>query len=210
MTDPQLPPPVGIPPVPPAPGGSAPQAPYGTPQYGTAPQSPYGAMPAPSIAPPPAAPPGAYQVPVGGYTAPIGAYAPPAAPVTQAPFLGILSLIFALVAAVVTPLVVGFASFEIGRRIPEGISVVSEPDLLAILSPARDQVLWAEISFWVGTALGIAAIVIGIIAIRRRQGRGQGIAGIVIAAVAPAVFFVVLGIAISMGAATGTAELFSS
>lgn len=202
MTDPQLPPPAGVPPVPQAPGGYAP--------FGAVPPAPQGGAPVPGSPSPQPAPPGAYQVPVGGYAAQIGAYAPPTPPAPQSPLLGILSLIFSLVAAVVTPLVVGFASYEIGRRIPEGISVMGEPDLLAILSPARDQVLWAEISFWTGTVLGIAAIVIGIIAIRRRQGRAQGITGIVLAAVAPAVFFLILGIAISLGAATGTAELIGS
>ncbi len=156
-----------------------------------------------------APPPGAYQVPVGGYAAPLGAYSPPSAPEPMSPFLGILALLFSLVAAVVTPIVVGVAAYEIGRRIPEALSSMSDTDL-SFLSPARDQVLWAEISFWAGTLLGIAAIVVGIIAIRRRQGRVQGIVAIVLAVLAPIAFFGVLAITLTVGAATGATELYSS
>lgn len=116
--------------------------------------------------------------------------------------LGFLALIFSVVAAVVAPIVVGISGFEIGRRLPGGIDT-NDPDLLAILSPARDQVLWAEVSFWTGTVLGIAAIVIGIIAIRKKQARGAGIAALVIAVVGPILFWVVALVAISTGTAAG-------
>lgn len=193
MTDPQLPPPSSVPHAPMAPA-AAPPAPYG-----------YVQQPASVQAPPP----GAYQVPVGGYQVPVGAYVVPASPERLSPFLGVLALLFSLVAAIVVPVVAGIAGYEIGRRIPESLSVLGEPDLLALLSPARDQVLWAELAFWVGTALGIAAIVIGIIAIRRRQGRGQGIFAIVIATLAPVIYFVVLGITVTAGAAAGAVSLYS-
>jgi hypothetical protein len=123
-------------------------------------------------------------------------------------FLGILALILAVIAAVVTPIVVGVAGFEIGRRLPQGISTTSD-DVLSVLSPARDQVLWAELSFWTGTILGIAAIVIGIIAIRKKQGRGAGIAALVVAVIAPMIFFVVLTIAFSTGSAAGFIDFAS-
>ncbi len=139
---------------------------------------------------------------MGGYSAPAGAYTVPDAAPRASGFLGILALIFAIVAAVVTPIIAGVAGFEIGRRLPEGISTTSD-DVLSVLSPARDQVLWAELSFWTGTILGIAAIVIGIIAIRRKQGRGAGIAALVVAVVAPMIFFVVLSVAFSTGGAAG-------
>lgn len=218
MTDPQLPPPPGaVPPVPPAPFGAVPPAPpvyQGGPGAAAAPHPYQGPPPAYQPAPaypvppsasapvPQAAPPGAYQVPVGGYAAPSGGYTVPAAAPRASGLLGILALIFAVVAAVVTPIVVGITGFEIGRRLPQGISTTSD-DLLSVLSPARDQVLWAELSFWTGTILGIAAIVIGIIAIRKKQGRGAGIAALVVAVIAPMIFFVVLTIAFSTGSAAG-------
>ncbi|MBT2486805.1 MULTISPECIES: hypothetical protein [unclassified Microbacterium] len=189
MTDPQLPPPPGaVPPVPPAPSGAIPPAP-----------------PAYAAAPPHAAPPGAYQVPVGGYAAPTGAYAVPDDASQPSRLPGILALILAVVAAVVTPIVAAVSGFEIGRRIPQGITTTSS-DVLSFLSPARDQVLWAEVAFWTGTVLGIAAIVIGIIAIRKKQGRGAGIAALVVAVLAPMIFFLVLVIAFSAGSAAGFAD----
>lgn len=219
VTDPQLPPPSGpVPPVPPAPFGAVPPPPptfsaapapapappaYQVPAAYQAPAPAYPIAPAPQ-----AAPPGAYQVPVGGYSAPAGAYAVPDTTPRASGFLGILSLILAIVAAVVTPIVAGVAGYEIGRRLPQGISTTSD-DVLSVLSPARDQVLWAELSFWTGTILGIAAIVIGIIAIRRKRGRGAGIGALVVAALGPIIFFVVLLIAFSTGSAAGFMDFAS-
>lgn len=217
MTDPQLPPPYGsVPPVPPAPAYPAPQAappaapaPPAPPAYGQTPPAPaapaYGQTPpAPPAAPDYQAPPGAYQVPVGGYAAPTGAYAVPDTTSAPSKILGTVSLILALVATVVTPIVAAIAAYQIGRRVPEFSVNSNDLDSLAILSPVRDQVLLAEISFWAGTVLGIAAIVIAIMAIVRRRGRGQGIAGLIIAAVGPGVFFVVLVIAMAVGSAAGS------
>jgi len=217
VTDPQLPPPYGsVPPVPPAPAYQAPQAappaapaPPAPPAYGQTPPAPaapaYGQTPpATSAASDYQAPPGAYQVPVGGYAAPTGAYAVPDTTSAPSKILGTISLIVALVATVVTPIVAAIAAYQIGRRVPEFSVDSNDLDSLAILSPVRDQVLMAEISFWAGTVLGIAAIVIGIMAIVRRRGRGQGIAGLIIAAVGPGVFFVVLVIAMAVGSAAGS------
>ena len=225
MTDPQLPPPYGsVPPVPPAPGFQAPQAappaapaPPAPPAYGQTPPAPaapaYGQTPpapapapatAPATAPDYQAPPGAYQVPVGGYAAPTGTYDVPDTTRAPSKVLGTISLILALVATVVTPIVAAIAAYQIGRQVPEFSVNSNDLDSLAILSPVRDQVLLAEISFWAGTVLGIAAIVIAIMAIVRRRGRGQGIAGLIIAAVGPGVFFVVLVIAMAVGSAAGS------
>ncbi|MFJ2370545.1 hypothetical protein [Microbacterium sp. NPDC087665] len=216
MTDPQLPPPYGsVPPVPPAPAYQAPQAappaapaPPAPPAYGQTPPAPAGpagpATPPAPAAPGYQAPPGAYQVPVGGYAAPTGAYAVPDTTSAPSKMLGTISLIVALVATVVTPIVAAIAAYQIGRRVPEFAVNSNDLDSLAILSPVRDQVLMAEISFWAGTVLGIAAIVIAIMAIVRRRGRGQGIAGLIIAAVGPGVFFVVLVIAMAVGSAAGS------
>ncbi len=148
-----------------------------------------------------APPPGAHQVPVGGYAAPAGTYQAPATGEKKSSLLGILALVLSLVAAVVVPIVAGVAGYGIGQRIPGGLDT-TDPDFLTVLSPARDQVLWAELSFWTGTILGIAAIVLGILSIRRRQGRGPGIAGIVVAALGPVFFWLVLLVTVSVGTAS--------
>lgn len=196
MTDPQLPPSGAVPPVPPAPPTYAP-APPAPPTYAPAPPGPQAGAPAY-----PAAPPGAYQVPVGGYAAPEGNYQAPTQEEKKSGLLGVLALVLSLVAAVVTPIVAGVSGFEIGRRIPGGLDA-TDSDFLSVLSPARDQVLWAELSFWTGTALGIAAIVIGILAIRKKQARGAGIAALVVAVLGPVFFWVVLLVALSTGTAAG-------
>lgn len=192
MTDPQLPPPSGAAPP-------APQA-FPTPQV---PAAPYGYPAGPPASGYPAAPPGAYQVPVGGYAAPAGAYAVPETTTRRSRLLGLLSLILALIAAVVMPIIAGINAFVIGRVIPPGMTT-SRGDL-RIFSPVRDQVLWTELSFWTGTLLGIAAIVLGIIAIRRKQGRGAGIAALVVAALGAVIFAIVLVIALGAGSASGLA-----
>ncbi|MBT2476546.1 hypothetical protein J7E68_18665 [Microbacterium sp. ISL-103] len=196
MTDPPLPPSGAVPPVPPAPPTYAP-APPAPPTYAPAPPAPQAGAPAY-----PAAPPGAYQVPVGGYAAPAGSYQAPTQEEKKSGLLGVLALVLSLVAAVVTPIVAGVSGFEIGRRIPGGLDA-TDSDFLSVLSPARDQVLWAELSFWTGTALGIAAIVIGILAIRKKQARGAGIAALVVAVLGPVFFWVVLLVALSTGTAAG-------
>lgn len=210
MTDPQLPPPPGaVPPVPPALSGAVPPPPV-APPYPMLPSGP--AYPVPPAASAPtgyAAPPGAYQVPVGGYAQQAGGYAVPDTAPRKSALLGVLALLLSLVGSVVTTIVVGIASYEIGRRIPEAAMRVDDFDSLAWLSPARGQVLWAELSFWTGTILGIAAIVIGILAIVRKQGRGQGIAALIISVLGPVIFFLVALVALSLGGAAGAAALYS-
>ena len=41
---------------------------------------------------------------------------------------------------------------------PEGLENLSEDQLLALLSPVRGLVLWAEIGYWTGTVLGLTAL----------------------------------------------------
>jgi len=103
----------------------------------------------------------------------------------------------------VTPIIAGISAFEIGRVLPTGVTTTTGD--LSILSPVRDQVLWAELSFWAGTVLGIAAIVLGIIAIVKKRGRGAGIAALIVAVFAAVIFSVVLVIALGAGSATGFA-----
>ncbi|MFF3029225.1 hypothetical protein [Microbacterium sp. NPDC057944] len=221
-TSPQMPP---VPPVTPPVAQPSPAFPTEPPAYPAQPPA-YPAQPPAFTAQPPAfptqpptypaaagipapgpayqAPPGAYQVPVGGYAAPAGAYAAPeAASVKPKGLLGTLSLILAVVAAIVIPIIAGVSGFEIGRHLPSSGFDSRDPEFLSLLSPARDQVLWTEISFWAGTVLGIAAIVVGIIAIAKKQRRGLGIAGLILAVIGAGGFWVILLFSVSIGTATG-------
>ncbi|MFK4761331.1 hypothetical protein ACI3KS_10395 [Microbacterium sp. ZW T5_45] len=204
MTDPQLPPPYGsAPAVPPAYPG-APQPPsYGAPSGAQASPFPAPVGAGAPFPPAPQAPPGAYQVPVGGYAAPEGGYAlPPAAAPQKSGLLGILALVFALLAAVASPVVAGIAGFEIGTRIPSGFDT-TDPNFLSVLSPARDQVLWAEIAFWAGTVLGLAGIVVGIMAIVKKQRRALGVVALILSVLGAGVYWIVLTISLSLGTANG-------
>lgn len=179
---------------------------------------------------PPPQPP-AYPPPPqwGGYTPPPpGGYAPPAfaapyAPMTpvgaapllpgprRSPVLGVVALVLSIVAAVGATLlsaIAGFAAAEGAMRhavgiSPEGLEHFRPEELLSLLSPVRDLVLWAELGFWAGTVLGIWAIVQGIVAIVTRRGRGAGIAAVVIAALAPVLFFGIVYSAVAAGVFAG-------
>lgn len=213
VTDPQQsdgfrpPAPPPVPPAPPASGSNTPQAPNGflAPGGYQAPGYPTPGAAAPAYQ----APVGAYQAPIGGYQVAAGPYSAPAAPETSARTTGVLALILSLAAAIVVPIIGATAAFAVGSIIPNAVDDVTSTGLysLAFLAPARDQVLWAEISFWAGTVLGIAAFVLGIVAIVKRRGRGQGIAGLIIAVLGPVVFFTAVFIALTVGAAVGAAQL---
>jgi len=153
-----------------------------------------GVPPVPQVAPP-----GAYRVPVGGYSAPVGGYAVPA-PARSSRMTGALALVAALVSTLVTPVVAGVLALQIGLvvSIDQLVSVTGDV-VIAALSPVRVETLWAEIMFWLGTALGIFAIVAGIIAIARRRGRGMGIAAIVIAVLGPVFFFLAVTLLYGIG-----------
>lgn len=152
----------------------------------------------------PAAPPGAYGVPVGGYQAPIGGYAvPPAAPAPSR-LTGALAMIAGLLASLVIPIVGGIFAFQIGEGVPVDQVLTDNGDVfLPALAPVRDLVLGAEIVFWIGTLLGIAAIVFGIIAIAKNRGRGMGITALVLAVVGSVGFFFVFGLLWAFGSAAG-------
>lgn len=132
----------------------------------------------------------------------MGTYAVPETAPRPSAVLGVVALVLSLVAAVVPAILVGISAFEIGRVLPQGVTTTTSDDL-SLLSPARDQVLWAELSFWLGTILGIAAIVLGIIAIAKKKGRGAGIAALVVAVVGVVLFFIVLVTALAAGSTAG-------
>lgn len=159
---------------------------------------PYAAPPVPT--PPKAAP----------YTAPYSAPQHPqfaqyvAAP-TEEPRgrgLGVVALLLSLAAFVVTPIVAGVAAFAVGVAVGAQTDFAEAGQDLSIFSPARDAVLWVEISFWAGTVLGIWAIAQGIVAIVKRRGRGLGIAAVVIGVLAVGAFALVVFTGFVAGAAT--------
>ncbi len=76
--------------------------------------------------------------------------------------------------------------------------------MLALLSPVRGLVLWAEIGFWAGTVLGLWALVQGIVAIATRRGRGQGIAAVIVAAAGPILYGVAVTAAVIVGIVAAT------
>lgn len=192
-------------------GPVAPWAPPGAAPFGV-PAGPAAPGAQPVYAPPPGyAPPHGYAPPPG-YAPPAG-YAPlvgsgptvtgvPAAasgyPLAVAPdagarrskALGVVALVLALVAAVGASIFAALASFNIGLGTGREIAMRAlDADFdWSILSPVRDWVLLGEVSFWAGTVLGITALVLGIVAIGTRRGRGVGIAAVVIAALGPVVF----------------------
>ena len=193
MTDPQQPAPV---PPPAATGYPAPPiAPpaYGAPQRFAQPTTPVYQ-----------APPGAFSGPAGGFTTP---YAP--TPQTaRGSGLGRTALLLSLVATVVLTVVGAVLAWQVGNGIGSSADLTTLENQvgagdLSILTPVRDLVLWVEITSWAATALGIWALVQGIVAIAKRRGRGSGVAAVIIAVLGPFVYFVVgyLAFAIALGVA---------
>jgi len=172
--------------------------------------------PAHGYAPPPAysAPPGAYAAPLGGYrdAAPAGGYQAPSAPESRSAALGVVALILGIVAAIVAPVLGGISGYAIGREVPGIAEYIGRytDGTLSFLIPVRDQVLLGEIGLWAGTLSGVFAIVLGIVAIARRRGRGWGIAALVLGAAGAIIFFTVFSIAMGAGAAAGDVSIYGS
>lgn len=184
------------------------------------PVPPWGAAGAPA-APPPAASPG-YPAPQWSQYPGAAPAAPPAvAPQFAAPYapavapqygvtidaplrqrssrLGLVALILALVAAVVLPVIEAFLVWPIGQTWARSAATLFsdvEPshafDDLGWLTPVADQVLWAELTLYAASALGIVAFVLGIMAIAQRRGRGAGVGAVVTAVLGPFIFAAVV------------------
>ncbi|WP_349427969.1 hypothetical protein [Microbacterium sp. LWS13-1.2] len=154
-----------------------------------------------------ASPPG-YAPPAGYAAAPVAASAPVygAPPARRSGVLGVVALALALVATVGASLVGAIASYRIGlgagRQITAG-ALDTDFDW-SILAPVRDWVLLGELSFWVGTALGIWALVQGVVAIVTPRGRGAGIAAVIVAALGPIIFGAVVQGFLTAGLTAGT------
>ena len=194
MSDSQTVPPVPRPDQGSGPGHPAPGFPVPPPPAGYAAPAPVSGAPGRY-----AAPAGAYQVPAGGYGAAPAPVRRPAGPRT----LGLVALLLAVVTGLAALVIAGFAFWQIGHVTPDLAvgSRIDQIDALERFVPVREHVLWAEISFWLGTVGGVAAIVLGIIAIVKRRGRGLGIAALIIAGVTPLIYGVVALIAMGTGAA---------
>jgi hypothetical protein len=134
-------------------------------------------------------------------------------PTQRARTLGVIALSLALAAGVVSCVLsalTGFAAAEGAMRhaigvSPSGLEDLTSDELLALLSPVRGLVLWAEIGYWVGTVLGIVGLALGIAATATRRGRGQGIAAIAVAGAGPFVYAAIVGTAVIAGIAAGAA-----
>ena len=207
-------PPPPSPPVPPVapPVSSDPNPQHATPPYPYPSAAQYpGAQQYPSAPQYPGAP--AYPSAPAGYypgTYPQGYAAgpsPAAAPAKQPGGLGLTALLLALAAAVVAPIVGAVAAFQVGNGSWSWSRMETMPSSawadLSFLSPVREWVLLGEIAFWAGTALGIWAIVQGIVAIVKRRGRGTGIAAVAVAVIALFIFLTVVYGAGIAGIATG-------
>ena len=162
-----------------------------TPAYPAAPAAHDSQLPATEFAAP-------YAIP-----APLG-FAEPA-PVRSGT-LGVVALVAGILALVVAPIVAGIASYRIGLGV--GREFALRPSAASfdwtLLSPVRDWVLLGEVSFWAGTALGVWAIVQGIVAIVKKRGRGAGIAAVVVAVLGPIAFGIVVNAWILGGVAAGS------
>lgn len=208
------------PPVPPGAWAPPAHAPFGPPAGADAGQpGAAGAHGAPGAQP---GVPTGWSVPPGGAYAPPPGYAPPAGyaaapaaasapvygvpPVKRSSVLGVVALALALVATVGASLVAAIASYRIGlgagRQITAG-ALDTDFDW-SVLTPVRDWVLLGEVSFWVGTALGVWALVQGVVAIVSARGRGAGIAAVIVAALGPIVFGAVVQGFLTAGLSAGT------
>ncbi|MFT4235512.1 MAG: hypothetical protein QM607_11000, partial [Microbacterium sp.] len=102
--------------------------------------------------------------------------------------LGRIAVLLALLAGLGALLVDTICAFLSGLVVARGGGVdweSSDPISWDQLTPARDAVATAEFTFWAATVIGIIAIVLGIVAIAKRRGRGAGIAAVIISVLAP-------------------------
>jgi len=125
--------------------------------------------------------------------------------------MGVVAFVLALIAAVAAPIVAGIAGYEIGYRLPTVMNDLNASTSdLSFLSPVRDQVLIGEIGFWSGTIAGIAAIVLGIIAIAKRRGRVWGIIALILAVLGPVIFFLVVSLTLGIGTSAGAISFYGA
>lgn len=168
--------------------------------------APAGAQHAPGAPRPSAA---AYAPPTGFTVSPTavhgGGPSREPAPSRSRRGLGLAALLLAVVALVGASVVGALAAYEAG--VGAARRIAADPSSIdfdwTVLTPVRDQVLTAEVSFWIGTVLGVWALVQGIIAMVKDRGRGWGVAAVVVAALGPVAFFLAVQGALSAGLVAG-------
>ncbi|GAA1963730.1 hypothetical protein [Microbacterium aquimaris] len=190
--------------VPPAATASAAGA--GTPPPAGYPQQP----PQPTWAPPAATPGTAPNTaPPYGHLATPPAYGQPAwqpgGDAARAAGLGIVAFVVAAVAGLLVPTLGAVTGYAIGEGLGAELGdLPADSDFdLALLAPVRELILFAEITFWSGTILGIWGLVQGIVAAVTGRGRGWAIAAIVLAALGPIVYGTLVYVLLFIGLATG-------
>jgi hypothetical protein len=123
----------------------------------------------------------------------------------QSKTLGVVAFVAGLVVTVVSPIVSAVSGATLGHLVKPGDGFSAgfaaganshdpQTALIGLLIVAQ---------LLVGSGLGIWALVQGIIAVRRRRGRGWGIAAIVLAAAAPVISFIVYIVAIAATQSAG-------
>lgn len=130
----------------------------------------------------------------------------PAPPVQAARgYIGVVALVAGLIATAGTTVVGAIAAWQIG--LGAGKAIGESPRGAdfdwSTLSPVRGHVLTGEVSFWIGTVLGIIALVLGIIAIVADRGRVAGIVAVVVATLGPVVFLSVVALVLSTALPVG-------
>ena len=116
---------------------------------------------------------------------------------------GVIALVLALVAAVLPPLTGAITGYIIGSGMVSP-ATAEQVASRSFLSPVRGWVLVAEIAFWVGTVLGLWALIQGIVAVARGRGRGTGVAAIIVAVLALVVFAIATWGAVVIGVVSST------
>lgn len=129
-----------------------------------------------------------------------------APPAPSSPALGRIALVLAIGAVLVAAVPAWVAAQAAGEAIAYSQMAAGGTGFgWQMLIPARDLILLGEIGVWTGLGLAAWALVQGIVAIRRRRGRGPGIAAAVIAVLTPFVLAAVVFAAFTVGAALGAA-----
>ncbi|GAA1958168.1 hypothetical protein [Microbacterium deminutum] len=204
MSDPADPRPAVPPPIPRRPPAQRHPAPPSPAQPWAAPAAPPFGVPSGDTQHPRYAPPPGYSA-AGAPSAGVAVTAPPR-PAPRGFGLGLVALIVAIVAAVIPAILVSIATFEIGLGAGHELAMrpIDAGFEWSVLTPVRGWVLLAEVSFWVGTILGVWAIAQGLVAIVRNRGRGLAIAAVVVAVVGAIGYAVALQGFLTAGLAAGT------
>jgi hypothetical protein len=118
----------------------------------------------------------------------------------------VTALVASLAAVAGASLVGAIAAWRVG--LGAGRALASRPidaDFdWSVLTPVREWVLAGEIAFWFGTVVGLWALVQGVVAIATARGRGAGIAAVVIAALGPVAFALVVQALLTAGLTAGS------